>query len=406
MPEQIYSRSLKMGETLFLEGEEGDDAYIIETGLIEISIDLPTGKKTIATLGNGEIIGEMSLIANAPRSATAVAAKDSELLVLKRDRLLKPIESADPIMRLMIQMIVDRLRDAPRWMRESANSTSVIGNARHETFDEVRELALRRIQFEGELRQAIEIPELELHYQPIVNLKTGVLSGYEALMRWTHPERGFISLGEFIPLAEETDMIIEMGRWALEQGLCDHRKMLEAFTKSFPDEKPPFVSVNVSGRQLFELSEVDTLRKIIESSGVEPGQIKLEVTESLMVHDADHAAVALGKLKELGILLAIDDFGTGYSSLSYLHRFPFDTLKIDRSFVVNMSKDKASRKLVHGIVKIALDLELDIVAEGIEEQHEYDALSACGCHYGQGYFMARPSPISNIIKLLENVTTW
>lgn len=406
MPEQIYSRSLKAGETLFLEGDEGDDAYIIETGTIEISIDMPDGKKTIATLGNGEIIGEMSLIADAPRSATAIAATDSELLVLKRDRLLKPIESADPIMRLMIQMIVDRLRDAPRWMRENKNSIPTIGNARHEAFGEVRELALRRIQFEGELRQAIDISELELHYQPIINLKTGVLSGYEALMRWTHPERGFVSLGEFIPLAEETGMIVEMGRWALEQGLHDHRKMLQAFTKSFPDEKPPFVSVNVSGRQLFELSEVDEMRKIIEGSGVEPGQIKLEVTESLMVHDADHAAIALGKLKELGILLAIDDFGTGYSSLSYLHRFPFDTLKIDRAFVVNMSKDEASRKLVRAIARMAIDLELDIVAEGIEERHEYDALSACGCHYGQGYFMARPSPISNIIKLMENVTKW
>ena len=225
-------------------------------------------------------------------------------------------------------------------------------------------------------------------------------------MRWTHPERGFISPGKFIPLAEETGMIIEMGRWALEKGLSDHLTMLEAFAKGFPGEKPPFVSINVSGRQLFELAEIDTMRGIIANSGVEPGQIKLEVTESLMVHDADHAAVALERLKDLGILLAIDDFGTGYSSLSYLHRFPFDTLKVDRAFVVNMSKDEASRKLVHAIAGMAIDLELDIVAEGIEEGHEYHALAGCGCHYGQGYFMARPRPISNIIKLLENATTW
>ncbi len=406
MPEQIYVRNLKAGDVLFREGEEGDDAYIVETGTVEISLDLPSGKKVIATLGKGEIIGEMSLIADAPRSATAIAAEESELLVLKRDRLLKPIEAADPIMRLMIQMIVDRLRDAPRWMQEGDGSTPDISNARQLAFDEVRELALRRIQIEGEMRQAIEVPEFELHYQPIINLKTGMLAGYEALMRWTHPERGFVSPGEFIPLAEESGMIVEMGRWALETGLRDHLAMLEAFKKSFPDEKPPFVSVNVSGRQLFELSEIDVLRDIIKKSGVDPSQIKLELTESLMVHDAEHAAVALEKLKELGILLAIDDFGTGYSSLSYLHRFPFDTLKIDRAFVVNMAKDEASRKLVRAIAGMAIDLGLDIVAEGIEEQHEYDILAGYGCHYGQGFLMARPSPISNNIELIENATTW
>ena len=406
MPEQIYARNLKAGDVLFREGAEGDDAYIVESGSIEISLDLPSGKKVLATLGKGEILGEMSLIADAPRSATAIAAEDSELLVLKRDRLLKPIEAADPIMRLMIQMIVDRLRDAPRWMKEGDASQPEVSKARQKAFDEVRELALRRIQIEGEMRQAIDVPELELHYQPIINLKTGILSGYEALMRWTHPVRGFVSPGEFIPLAEETGMIVEMGRWALETGLRDHLVMLDAFKRAFPDEKPPFVSVNVSGRQLFELAEIDVLRGIIEASGVDPQQIKLEITESLMVHDAEHAAVALERLKELGILLAIDDFGTGYSSLSYLHRFPFDTLKIDRAFVVNMSKDESAHKLVHAIASMAIDLGLDIVAEGIEERDEFDTLAGFGCHYGQGFFMARPSPISNNIELIENATTW
>jgi EAL domain-containing protein (putative c-di-GMP-specific phosphodiesterase class I)/CRP-like cAMP-binding protein len=406
MPEQIYARNLKVGDVLFREGAEGDDAYIVESGSIEISLDLPAGKKVLATLGKGEILGEMSLIADAPRSATAIAAEDSELLVLKRDRLLKPIEAADPIMRLMIQMIVDRLRDAPRWMKEGDASLPEVSKARQKAFDEVRELALRRIQIEGEMRQAIDVPELELHYQPIINLKTGILSGYEALMRWTHPVRGFVSPGEFIPLAEETGMIVEMGRWALATGLRDHLAMLDAFKRAFPGEKPPFVSVNVSGRQLFELSEIDVLRGIIEDSGVDPQQIKLEITESLMVHDAEHAAVALKRLKELGILLAIDDFGTGYSSLSYLHRFPFDTLKIDRAFVVNMSKDESAHKLVHAIASMAIDLGLDIVAEGIEERDEFDTLAGFGCHYGQGFFMARPSPISNNIELIENATTW
>lgn len=406
MPEQIYARNLQPGDVLFREGEKGDDAYIIERGAIEISLDLAAGKKVLATLTKGDILGEMSLIDDAPRSATAIAVEDAELLVLKRDRLLKPIEAADPIMRLMIQMIVDRLRDAPRWMREGDTSLPEVSKARQAAFDEVRELALRRIQIEGEMRQAIDVPELELHYQPIINLKSGILAGYEALMRWTHPERGFVSPGEFIPLAEETGMIIEMGRWALEVGLRDHLIMLDSFERAFPGEAAPFVSVNVSGRQLFDLSEIDELKRIIVASGVEPSQIKLEITESLMVHDADHAAVALERLKELGIQLAIDDFGTGYSSLSYLHRFPFDTLKIDRAFVVNMSQDEASMKLVNAIASMAIDLGLDIVAEGIESQDEFNTLAKIGCHYGQGFFMARPRPISDNVALLNDATTW
>ena len=406
MPEQIYARNVPEGGVIFREGEEGDDAYIVEKGAVDISLTLNGTRKVIATLGPGEIFGEMALIADAPRSATATAAEASELLVLRRDRLLKPIEAADPIMRLMIQMIVDRLRDAPRWMSGDTTSIPEVSNARQRTFVEVRDLALRRIQIERELRQAVDVPELSLVYQPIVSLTEGTIVGTEALMRWTHPERGFVSPGEFIPLAEETGMIVEMGRWALVTALRDHKRLAAAFAKAFPGRKMPFVSVNVSGRQLFELDEIERLGEIVVQSDVDPAQIKLEITESLMVHDPDHAAVALGRLRDRGLSLAIDDFGTGYSSLSYLHRFPLDTLKIDRSFVVNMGKDEQSRKLVHSIAAMAHDLDLDIVAEGIESREEYDQLAAFGCTFGQGYFMARPGPISDIETLIASGKTW
>lgn len=406
MPEQIYARTVPAQAVVFREGEAGDDAYIVERGAIEISLEIKGTRKVLAALGPGEIFGEMALIADAPRSATATALEESELLVLRRDRLLKPIEAADPIMRLMIQMIVDRLRDAPRWMAGDTTAIPAVSEVRRKTFEEVRDLALKRIQIERELRQAVDVPELSLHYQPIVALGDGVIAGYEALMRWTHPEKGFVSPGQFIPLAEETGMIVEMGRWALQVGLRDHLTLLGAFRRAFPDAPAPFVSVNVSGRQLFELDEIDQLADIVTLSGIEPAQIKLEITESLMVHDPEHAAVALGRLKEIGISLAIDDFGTGYSSLSYLHRFPLDTLKIDRSFVVNMGKDANSLQLVRSIAAMARDLGLDIVAEGIESREEYDQLAEMGCTYGQGYFMARPGAISDIEALIDSGTTW
>ena len=194
MPERIFARYFKPEETLFSEGDTGDNAYIVERGKIEISIDVPSGKKVVAELGRGKIIGEISLIAEAPRSATAIALQDAELLVLTRDRLLKPIEAADPIMRLMIQIIVNRLRDVPRLIQNNDTASLKICKAQQNSFEKVCGLALQRIQIEAEMRQAIEVPELELYYQPIVGLKSGVLVGYEALMRWTHPKWGGWSL--------------------------------------------------------------------------------------------------------------------------------------------------------------------------------------------------------------------
>ena len=362
--------------------------------------------RIIANLGPGEIFGEMALSDDSVRSATARAVEDTELLVLKRDRLMRPIEAADPIMRLMLKMIVDRLRDVPRWLSNQKILPREVSESRQRAFEEVRELALRRIQVEQEMRRALEVPELELYYQPIISLEDGHIGGYEALMRWNHPERGFVSPGEFIPLAEETGMIIELGRWALEDGLRGQKRLSDAYAKTHPDAPLPFVSINVSGRQLFDLEEIDLLGGIIDASDVDPAGVKLEITESLMVRDPEHAAKALARLKETGVSLAIDDFGTDYSSLSYLHRFPLDTLKIDRSFVVNMMEDQTSRRIVNAIIRMAQDLDLDIVAEGIEGREEYDLLAKYGCQYGQGYLMARPSPISEIEELILSGQTW
>ncbi len=406
MPEQIFSRDLGSGTVIFRQGDEGDDAYIVESGDVEISLDIDGEKTIIANLGPGEIFGEMALIDDSVRSATAMAVEDTELLVLKRDRLMRPIEAADPIMRLMLKMIVDRLRDVPRWLSNQKILPREVSESRQRAFEEVRELALRRIQVEQEMRRALEVPELELYYQPIISLEDGHIGGYEALMRWNHPERGFVSPGEFIPLAEETGMIIELGRWALEDGLRGQKRLSDAYAKTHPDAPLPFVSINVSGRQLFDLEEIDLLGGIIDASDVDPAGVKLEITESLMVRDPEHAAKALARLKETGVSLAIDDFGTDYSSLSYLHRFPLDTLKIDRSFVVNMMEDQTSRRIVNAIIRMAQDLDLDIVAEGIEGREEYDLLAKYGCQYGQGYLMARPSPISEIEELILSGQTW
>lgn len=392
---------------MFEEGDPGDDAYIIESGLIEIAIETDGVRKLIASLGPGEIVGEMALIANAPRSASAMAREDTRLLVVRRGRLMKPIENADPVMRLMIQMIVERLSDASRWMSGTSKTVpDAVRVARREAFEEVRDIALRRLQIERELRRAVETPQFELHYQPIVSMLDKSIAGYEALMRWNDPNKGQISPGNFIALAEETGMIVEMGRWALKKALSDHAFLVPIWQNRWPDLPIPFVSINVSSGQLIEPGEVARLSGIITNSGVEPDQIKLEVTESLMIHDPETAASALKDLKSLGVSIAIDDFGTGYSSLSYLHRFPIDTLKVDQSFVFNMLKDTTSGRLVRSILHMADDLGLATVAEGIETEEHFDHLRDFGCTYGQGFLMARPWPRFDLEALMESGISW
>jgi EAL domain-containing protein (putative c-di-GMP-specific phosphodiesterase class I) len=245
-----------------------------------------------------------------------------------------------------------------------------------------------------------------LHYQPIIALEQGHIVGFEALMRWRRNEGELVMPLEFISLAEQTGLIIELGRMALERASEDQLVFARHFAVAFPDLPPAFMSINISGLQLSEMREIDRIAKIITDSGVDPNIIKLEITETLLVEDPDHAALALQKLKDLGVTVAIDDFGTGYSSLSYLHRFPLDTLKIDRTFVYNMDKSESSRLIVNSVTQLALALKMDIIAEGIEEAGQMESLIQLGCQYGQGYYIGRPIPAADTIALIQSRPQW
>ena len=245
-----------------------------------------------------------------------------------------------------------------------------------------------------------------MHYQPIISLDTGKIAGFEALMRWEKSDGSFVSPGHFIPLAEHTGLIVELGRFALETSLRDQAAFSEAFAQMHPDDALPFMSTNVSGLQLSDLNEIDRIGGIIHDSGVDLEQVKLEITETLMVENPDHAADALKKLKALGISLAIDDFGTGYSSLSYLHMFPLDTLKIDRAFVNSMDETENSRRIVHSIVGLAHALGMNIVAEGIENEAQQAKLQELGCHFGQGYLFAKPQSAADALDLINSGKSW
>jgi len=263
----------------------------------------------------------------------------------------------------------------------------LLGKARSEIFEPtMRSQAEDRLRLEYDLRGALLRDEFCLHYQPIVSLSDGQLSGFEALIRWNHPILGLLTPAHFISLAEETGMIIPLGRWVLEEA-CKQAKLWQ---EEHPLDSPIFMSVNLSSKELLQPGLVDAVTQILEDTELSPSSLKLEITEGMLVQDMNSAEEVLLALKEVGVLLSIDDFGTGYSSLNYLHRFPFDVLKIDRSFVGKIRTDTQLRAIVEMIVSLAHRLQMEVVAEGIETPLQRQELGAFNCKYGQGYLFSTP----------------
>ena len=256
--------------------------------------------------------------------------------------------------------------------------------------------ALMRHALKGDLERALEREEFVLLYQPIMHLRTGQVAGVEALLRWQHPRRGVVGPTEFIPVAEETGLIIPIGHWVLEQA-CRQAKAWDADAT-----RPLKMSVNVSGRQMQQPDFVDEVAQVLAQTGLEPGRLTLELTESVLMQDAEAATATLVELKRLGVRLAIDDFGTGYSSLSYLRRFPIDELKIDQSFVASMGDGPEQAAVVLSIIRLGETLHLETVAEGIEQADQLADLQTLGADLGQGYYFARPISPEGISALLAS----
>ena len=279
----------------------------------------------------------------------------------------------------------------------------VSSKSRHEIFaTKMHEQALKRLQLEADLNQAITNEEFKLVYQPIICLKTGMLKGFEALVRWQSPTRGFVSPGAFIPVAEETGLIVPMGAWILTTA-C---KQMQTWRESYPNADSVVMSVNLSSKQFAQADLITQVQEALITTGLDGANLKLEITESMVMEDVESTIALLHELKELKIKISMDDFGTGFSSFSYLHRFPIDTLKIDRSFVSNMSQGKKNQDIVNTIVILAHGLDLDVIAEGIETREEQDILYRFDCEYGQGYFFAKPLPPEDATELFEQSKTW
>ncbi|MEM9213461.1 MAG: EAL domain-containing protein [Cyanobacteria bacterium P01_F01_bin.150] len=290
------------------------------------------------------------------------------------------------------------LRDAHTAMYRA----KALGKSRQLFANSMHTVAVSRLQLESELRQAIKHREFVLNYQPIVSLKTGRIKGFEALVRWQHPKRGFVSPGQFIPVAEETGLIIPMGRWILEEA-C---RQMHGWHQKFSQSQPLVIGVNLSSRQFTHPKLIDEIEQILVETQLDHRTLKLEITESMAMSDVESAIDMLLRLKKMNLTLSIDDFGTGYSSLSYLHRFPTDILKVDRSFVSRMENGDEDAEIVKTIISLGHNLGMGIVAEGVETESQLETLRLLGCEYGQGYFFAKPMAAKDAEQMLERSPTW
>jgi EAL domain-containing protein (putative c-di-GMP-specific phosphodiesterase class I) len=259
----------------------------------------------------------------------------------------------------------------------------------------MRDRAVSRLRVETELRQAIERGAFEVFYQPIIAVRGGRLAGFEALVRWRHPSQGLIDPDDFIPIAEDTEMIVLIGRQVLVQS-C---RQMAAWQRRFGSLAPRVMCVNVSSKQFADADLTGEIETVLAESGLDPSSLKLEITESAFLGDIRSAQVTLRRLRMLGVAWSLDDFGTGYSSLSYLHRLHVDTVKVDRSFVSRIGLDDGS-EMVRAIAAIAHNMGMDVVAEGVETVEQLEWLRAIGCEYAQGFYFSRPVDASTATELI------
>jgi EAL domain-containing protein (putative c-di-GMP-specific phosphodiesterase class I) len=250
----------------------------------------------------------------------------------------------------------------------------------------MEQAAQTKAELVTDLATAVGSGQLAVHYQPTVELTEGVTIGYEALLRWQHPTRGLVPPADFIPLAEESGTIVEIGRWVLTEATAQAAQWSREAGRSIA------MSVNLSPRQLLDDDVVTTVRTALEASGLPAGQLTLEVTEGVLIEDVEAVVDTLRALRTLGVRIAIDDFGTGYSSLSYLRRLPADVVKIDRSFVQDLGSNGRSTTLVASIIELARSLHLEVVAEGVETAEQHAVLERLACSHAQGYLFGRPQP--------------
>jgi EAL domain-containing protein (putative c-di-GMP-specific phosphodiesterase class I) len=380
------------GQQIFKYGDAGDCAYLIEEGAVEILVVNSDKEPHIKLIRKGELFGEISLIDYQPRTATVRAVERTVLVPIPRKLMEGLLEKSDPVLRHLLLVILDRFRnstddsvlpakDAMISPEQSMRRSIMKGEATH------------KLSLAHGVKRALLREEFHLYYQPICNLSDGCVAGFEALIRWHHPTDGPIQPNDFLWVAEQTGFIHEIGLWTIERA-CRDWKTLRQFT----DFETPFISVNLSAVQLSNEMLVEEVKVIMASQHIEPSELKLELTETVMVEHPEIALLIMHRLIELGCSLALDDYGAGHSGLRHLQRYPLDTLKIDGAFVEPILASAQSLEIVRSSVALAHSLGMSAVAEGVETEGVRAKLLEMKCDFGQGWYFGRPARLQELVQ--------
>lgn len=379
------------GEIIFKEGDVGDCAYLIEDGIIEIIVTISGQETPVNQIVKNELFGEVALIDYQPRTATARAQEKVVLIPIQRKMVNELLEHTDPIVRHLLLVILDRYRNKRGTSLPQSTAQHLVQAEVTSKRNSILDEATQKLRMSNDIENALNKDEFELYYQPISELVSGNVAGYEALIRWRHPILGLLSPLDFLVLAEKTGQIREIGLWTLERACRDWPVLHKSTNFALP-----FVSVNMSPSQLTGDSFVEDVKSIITRNQMKPTELKLELTETVIISNPVTALHLLNRLIELGSSLAIDDFGTGHSTLDTLNRFPIGTLKIDISFISTMLTSARSAEIVNASIHLAHSLGMKVVAEGIETEEVRKKLIHLGCDFGQGWLFGRPSELQNI----------
>jgi EAL domain-containing protein (putative c-di-GMP-specific phosphodiesterase class I) len=382
--------NVKKGEIIFRQNDMGDRAYIIESGQILIYLTKEQEEIPLTLIGPGEIFGEMSLLDNQTRSASARALEETVLSAVNREQVMERVNSSDTIVQLLMRVLLKRIRNQNLKMMAHQQDTTNFDLTEWAAAPDQK--AIDKIKMEIKIKEAFANKEFCLYYQPIVDLQTREVVGAEALMRWQRPKE-VISPGIFIELLENSAMMVPVGEWIIEQACMD--------LKDFHKVHPNFVtSINVTARQLLAPNFFDYLESTTNQQGISPHHVKLEMTERIMM-EGSLAIEMLKRCNKLGYQISIDDFGTGFSSLQYISQMPINDIKIDRSFVMKITQDLKTQAIVETLLFLAKSLNINVISEGIENQDEMNWLKNKGSHYGQGWLFSKALPKNELLEKLK-----
>lgn len=392
------------GEIIFHEGDPGTTAFIIEKGKVEVSITRNNEKLLLAVYDSGDLFGEMALIDETPRSATVMVLEPTEVIAIERSQFDKAFDKAHPLVNLFMHTILHNLRKTNHRLLQNVDlQTSPAGHKRfNDKFLDARNETVYLVKAENELTRALNDNEFQLYLQPIVDVLSGTIQGFESLIRWQHPQRGLVPPNEFISLAEQTGLIKPMGEWIIHDAFRQLRVLSSEIPELLHNTPDFFISINLSAKQFIYPDLFSHVMDTLKQHNIASHHVKFEITESILMDNPETALLILNKFKQEGFRIAIDDFGTGYSSLSYLHSFPIDTLKIDRSFINSMQENATSLNIVHAIISLAKAIGLNLIAEGVETEQQLQNLQYLECDSVQGYYFYKPMPFAEALELLKN----